>query len=183
MSYVIACLGSMVALELMKQRTGTRGARNRMLLAGGALALGAIGIWSMHFGQSARAIYAAAISGTRDAASSHSPRPFALLTLRLFPLCVFLFFLISGHDVPKPLRRPRLPRWLSCACSHVVFCGADRAFFHPGVRDCRGGIHHCRRPKQATHVEESARRGRGGTRGGHHALHWSTGIANSAACE
>jgi NO-binding membrane sensor protein with MHYT domain len=46
LSYVIACLGSMVALELMKQRTAATGFRNYLLLVGGAIAFGAIGIWS-----------------------------------------------------------------------------------------------------------------------------------------
>jgi NO-binding membrane sensor protein with MHYT domain len=49
LSYAIACLGSMVALELMKQRTAAKGLRNGLLLLGGAISLGAIGIWSMHF--------------------------------------------------------------------------------------------------------------------------------------
>jgi len=34
---------------MMKRRTGVRGLRNWLLLIGGSIALGAIGIWSMHF--------------------------------------------------------------------------------------------------------------------------------------
>jgi hypothetical protein len=45
-SYILATLGSGTSLQMMKQRSGLRGARNWLLLAGGAVALGAVGIFS-----------------------------------------------------------------------------------------------------------------------------------------
>jgi hypothetical protein len=42
-SYCIACLGSVTALQAMKQRTGLYGTRNWLLLAAGATSLAAVG--------------------------------------------------------------------------------------------------------------------------------------------
>lgn len=42
-------VGSAFPLQVMKQRTGFVGVRNWILLGGGAIALGAVGIWCMHF--------------------------------------------------------------------------------------------------------------------------------------
>ena len=48
-SFVIAWIGSFTSLSLMKQRTGASGWRNWIALLSGSAALGAVGIFAMHF--------------------------------------------------------------------------------------------------------------------------------------
>ena len=48
-SFLVAFLGSMTALYLMKQRTSAHGYQNYAYLGAGAICFGGIGVWSMHF--------------------------------------------------------------------------------------------------------------------------------------
>ncbi|KAI8332865.1 hypothetical protein BC941DRAFT_505014 [Chlamydoabsidia padenii] len=48
-SFVISTIGSMTTLELLRRRTHIRGRKNWYLLLSAALAMGSVGIWSMHF--------------------------------------------------------------------------------------------------------------------------------------
>ncbi|ORZ21590.1 hypothetical protein BCR42DRAFT_407893 [Absidia repens] len=48
-SYVISVIGSMTTLELLTRRTHIQGKKNWYLLLSAALAMGSVGIWSMHF--------------------------------------------------------------------------------------------------------------------------------------
>lgn len=49
LSFVISCLGSATSLQMMKLRKSGFGWRNHVFLLFGALALGGVGIWCMHF--------------------------------------------------------------------------------------------------------------------------------------
>lgn len=49
LSYVISVIGAQTTLELLGRRTSVKGAYNLFLLCGSALAMGSVGIWSMHF--------------------------------------------------------------------------------------------------------------------------------------
>lgn len=49
LSYVISIIGAQTTLELLGRRTSVKGAYNLFLLCGAALAMGSVGIWSMHF--------------------------------------------------------------------------------------------------------------------------------------
>ncbi|ORZ18046.1 hypothetical protein BCR42DRAFT_413027 [Absidia repens] len=48
-SFVISVIGSMTTLELLSRRTHIHGRKNWYLLLSAALAMGSVGIWSMHF--------------------------------------------------------------------------------------------------------------------------------------
>ena len=48
-SFIVAWLGSLTALHIMKQRTSDKGLSNFFYLLAGSLAFGAVGVWSMHF--------------------------------------------------------------------------------------------------------------------------------------
>ncbi|KAI7887866.1 uncharacterized protein EV154DRAFT_605303 [Mucor mucedo] len=49
LSYIVSVIGSMTALELLQRRTHIRGYYNWFLLFASAVAMGGVGIWSMHF--------------------------------------------------------------------------------------------------------------------------------------
>ncbi|KAI9323140.1 hypothetical protein BX666DRAFT_2021895 [Dichotomocladium elegans] len=48
-SYIIATVGAQTTLELLGRRTHIHGIRNWLLLVAAAIAMGGVGIWSMHF--------------------------------------------------------------------------------------------------------------------------------------
>ncbi|KAK9719533.1 hypothetical protein K7432_004714 [Basidiobolus ranarum] len=48
-SYLVSVLGAQTALELINRRTGSTGLHNWLLLIGASLAMGGVGIFSMHF--------------------------------------------------------------------------------------------------------------------------------------
>ena len=48
-SFLVAWLGSLTALHIMKQRTSDKGVANLVYLLAGSTAFGAVGVWSMHF--------------------------------------------------------------------------------------------------------------------------------------
>jgi NO-binding membrane sensor protein with MHYT domain len=49
LSYVVSVIGAQTTLELLGRRTSIKGSYNLFLLCGAALAMGSVGIWSMHF--------------------------------------------------------------------------------------------------------------------------------------
>jgi NO-binding membrane sensor protein with MHYT domain len=49
LSYIISVIGAQTTLELLGRRTSIKGYYNLFLLCGAALAMGCVGIWSMHF--------------------------------------------------------------------------------------------------------------------------------------
>lgn len=49
LSYLISVIGAQTTLELLGRRTSIKGYYNLFLLCGAALAMGCVGIWSMHF--------------------------------------------------------------------------------------------------------------------------------------
>ena len=48
-SFLVAWIGSLTALHIMKQRTSDKGLANLFYLLAGSVAFGAVGVWSMHF--------------------------------------------------------------------------------------------------------------------------------------
>ena len=48
-SFIVAWVGSLTALHIMKQRTSDKGLSNLVYLLAGSVAFGAVGVWSMHF--------------------------------------------------------------------------------------------------------------------------------------
>ena len=48
-SFLVAWIGSLTALHIMKQRTSHTGLSNHFYLLAGSIAFGAVGVWSMHF--------------------------------------------------------------------------------------------------------------------------------------
>jgi len=100
LSYGIACLGSMVALELMKQRTAAKGTRNHLLLIGGAISLGAIGIWSMHFiGMMALTLH--------DSSGVHYPHAFGF-GLTVVSVLVGVIIVAAGFLIAGDPNHPRM---------------------------------------------------------------------------
>ena len=104
LSYFIACLGSMLSLELMKQRTGTKGKRNILLLLGGAISLGTIGIWSMHFiGMMALRLTGEPINGVRPKVPIGYSASLTVMSLIIGAIIVKAGFVIAGD--------PNKPKW------------------------------------------------------------------------
>ncbi|XP_044714754.1 uncharacterized protein HRG_11789 [Hirsutella rhossiliensis] len=85
LSYAISLVGTGSTLELMRRRTSHRGLHNLMLLAGAAISMGGIAIWSMHFIGN-RAIYI--LDGREDVQISYSTG-MTILSL-LVPIFVLL---------------------------------------------------------------------------------------------
>ncbi|KAH6986951.1 putative MHYT domain signaling protein [Ilyonectria destructans] len=115
LSYVVSLIGAGSTLELISRRTSHKGIHNQILLAGAAISMGGIAIWSMHFIGN-RAIYI--LDGQDELQIAYSTR---LTILSLFvPILVLLlaFLVVSSNH--------RMRWWrigLSGSLSGLAICG------------------------------------------------------------
>ncbi|KAH8661023.1 hypothetical protein BGZ61DRAFT_564452 [Ilyonectria robusta] len=115
LSYVVSLIGAGSTLELISRRTSHKGIHNQILLAGAAISMGGIAIWSMHFIGN-RAIYI--LDGEEELQIAYSTR---LTILSLFvPILLLLlaFLVVSSND---RMRWSRIG--LSGSLSGVAICG------------------------------------------------------------
>jgi len=112
-SYIIACVGSGTALQVMKQRTGFKGLRNWLLLVGGSISLGVVGIWCMHF----IAMLAVKLEDNngRHLAMAFEPG-MTVLSLFVAVIIIGVGFALAGE--------PRLVKvWRTCIVGVIGGCG------------------------------------------------------------
>ena len=117
-SYCIACLGSVTALQAMKQRTGLYGTRNWLLLLAGSTSLAAVGIWSMHFiGMQSLVLH--------DAAGNRLEMAFGA-GLTIGSLLVAIVIITVGFTLAGDPKTPKL--WRTCGVG--VIGGLGVAVMH-----------------------------------------------------
>ncbi|KAH8690193.1 putative MHYT domain signaling protein [Talaromyces proteolyticus] len=101
LSYIISAMGSATCLEMLHRRTSRSGLFNWYLLLTSSLAMGGIGIWSMHFIGN-RAIFLG--NGTdQDQISYNIPFTMFSLILPIVVLCA-AFYTISSEEKPSAIR-------------------------------------------------------------------------------
>jgi NO-binding membrane sensor protein with MHYT domain len=124
-SFLMAFFGSFTALQIIKQRTGSKGKMNRLLLAAASLSLAQIGIWCMHF-LAIIGLRLTAIDSNGDAVElSISLEPgLTALSFLLAYIGVFIGFSIVG-DADKLNYKRLILAGLVTGCSVIGmhYCG------------------------------------------------------------
>ncbi|ORX59813.1 hypothetical protein DM01DRAFT_1381321 [Hesseltinella vesiculosa] len=95
-SFVISVIGSMTTLELLSRRTHIKGRVNWFLLFAAALAMGSVGIWSMHFiGNNALTLTIPENGNTYQYQLAYSPG-YTFASLVVSCACMFISFSFVG---------------------------------------------------------------------------------------